>query len=344
MPKKFSYRLIISLIVTLFITLIISPVNASAAYQLDPNADLLLQMIDLPDPVVAGFGLRYGMRVTNNGPDDTTAVVLVSTLPTGTTFDTASSGCNAVGQVVTCDLGDLTVTQFVELFIDVIVDANTTGPLNNPVTVSSALPDLVPDNNSWNEITNVNVPPGIPTPLSPANGSTITNAQPILSWTSAPGAVSYEVALDIINPPSAVYTGYNVGTTFKPPVALYAVTYYWAVRGVNSSGTASPWSAVFSFTLDSTPGSAPARTAFSTNNPTLSWNTVSWAIAYQVEVSRSSSFTNAVITSGVLSPLNLSWASATLGNGVWFWRVRARKPDGTWGPYSAPETFAIIVP
>jgi uncharacterized repeat protein (TIGR01451 family) len=344
MRKHFSHRLIIALMVPLFIALTIAPVNAAAAFQLDPNADLLLQMIDLPDPVVAGFGLRYGMRVTNNGPDDTTDVVLVSTLPTGTTFDTASPGCNAVGQTVTCDLGSLTVTQFVELFIDVIVDSNATGPLNNPVTVSSALPDLVPDNNSWNEITNVNVPPGTPTPLSPANGSTITNAQPMLSWTSAPGAASYEVALDIIDPPSAVYTGYNVGTTFKPPAPLYAVTYYWSVRAINSSGTASPWSTVFSFTLDSTPGSAPARTAFSTNSPTITWNTVSWAIAYQVEVSRSSTFTTGVIASDVLSPLNLSWVSDTLGNGVWFWRVRARKPDGTWGPYSAAETIAIIVP
>jgi hypothetical protein len=191
------------------------------------------------------------------------------------------------------------------------------------------------------------LPPRSPMPINPADGSTTTNPQPTLTWTSANGAVSYDVALDIVdgNPPPNIFTGYSVGTTFKPPAPLYAATYYWAVRTVNSSGVHSPWSATQSFTLLSTANSAPVQTLHTIHEPTLHWNPVTWATAYQVEISDTGNFIGYTIMSDVLSPEELSWVTDYLGNGTWFWHVRARKLDGiSWGSWSTAETFLVLVP
>jgi hypothetical protein len=192
------------------------------------------------------------------------------------------------------------------------------------------------------------LPPRLaPVPISPVDDSTTTNVQPTLTWRPVNGAVTYEVALDIVygEPPPNIFMGYAVGTTFKPPAPLYPATYYWAVRAIYGSGTASPWSLTQSFTLLSTTNAAPVRTLYTTHQPTLVWNRVSWATAYQVEVSDTSNFTGYVIQSDVLSPQELSWVTDYLGNGTWFWHVHALKADGvTWGSWSNTETFLVLVP
>lgn len=183
--------------------------------------------------------------------------------------------------------------------------------------------------------------------IAPTDGSTTTSSQPILTWTPISGAVSYEVALDIVNgtPNPNIFSGFSVGATFKPPAPLYAATFYWAVRGINRNGVPFPWSNTQSFTVLSPPNATPVRNLYTAHQPTLTWNHISWATAYQVEISRTNNFTGNTIISDVLSPEELFWVTDYLGNGTWFWHVRARRSDGvTWGAWSATEPFHVFVP
>lgn len=50
------------------------------------TADLVLQLTDSPDPVVAGAVVAYTATLTNNGPNAATGVTLVNTIPTGTSL------------------------------------------------------------------------------------------------------------------------------------------------------------------------------------------------------------------------------------------------------------------
>ena len=57
-----------------------------AAGQALAQADLIVQVSDNPDPVIAGAVVAYTVRITNNGPDPATSVSLVNTLPLGTSL------------------------------------------------------------------------------------------------------------------------------------------------------------------------------------------------------------------------------------------------------------------
>ncbi len=79
-------------------------------------------------------------------------------------------------------------------------------------------------------------------------------------------------------------------------------------------------------------------------NPTLTWNSISWAQAYQVQVDDNPGFSsidkydNPSIPPGTLS------VAPPLDNGVWYWRVRAQRDDQTWGAWSAMQTFTVELP
>lgn len=91
--------------------------------------------------VTAGGSFSWTISVRNAGPSDSSAVVLTDTLPTGTTFDSGASDgrCEAIGQAVTCPIGDIGAGQTinVEVFVDVanwLVDGST---LVNQASASS---------------------------------------------------------------------------------------------------------------------------------------------------------------------------------------------------------------
>jgi uncharacterized repeat protein (TIGR01451 family) len=101
----------------------------------DTEVDLALTKTDDPDPVIAGNNLTYEVTITNNGPSDATGVRLVDTLPSGVTFVWASSGCNELSGIVTCDLDTLPSGNNATVTIDVAVAS----PLpNNTILVNTA--------------------------------------------------------------------------------------------------------------------------------------------------------------------------------------------------------------
>ncbi|HST41705.1 MAG TPA: hypothetical protein VLK58_19455 [Conexibacter sp.] len=84
------------------------PDRDDATVTVGPVADLAIEKSG-PATVAAGGQATWQLRVTNIGPDDATGVTVTDTLPAGTSFVTASNGCTATGQTVTCALADLAV-------------------------------------------------------------------------------------------------------------------------------------------------------------------------------------------------------------------------------------------
>ena len=131
----------------------------------DPAPDLSVVKSGFPDPVVVGESLAYTIFVVNFEPGiGTSGVTLTDTLPSDVTFVSAVSdqgSCSEAAGVVTCDIGTMGEGDIVQ--VDIIVTApSTTGAILNIADVTSKFPDLNPDDNHTEiitQITNAPVPP-----------------------------------------------------------------------------------------------------------------------------------------------------------------------------------------
>lgn len=111
------------------------------------------------------------------------------------------------------------------------------------------------DNGNWTEwspvwnliIQPLAAVPGIVQLSSPANGATVSTSTVTLSWNSASGVTSYNVALDTSSSFTNPVAWSVAGSSQTTSVLSQNTTYYWRVASVNASGF-SPWSSVFSFT------------------------------------------------------------------------------------------------
>ncbi|MBI5670307.1 MAG: right-handed parallel beta-helix repeat-containing protein [Chloroflexi bacterium] len=94
------------------------------------------------------------------------------------------------------------------------------------------------------------------------------------------------------------------------------------------------------------PGSAPLRNLVRTGTPTLTWSTVTWATAYQIQVDDDARFGSPNVDITVPgSALELTIpADRALGDGVYFWRVRAMNASSAAGRWSAAEQIIINAP
>ncbi|MDW5597736.1 hypothetical protein VSS74_25515 [Conexibacter stalactiti] len=124
------------------------PDTGRATVTVGPVADLAIEKSG-PATVAAGGQATWQLRVTNNGPDDATGVTVTDTLPAGTTFVTASSGCTAAGQTVTCALADLAVGASTTVEVTATVPyALGSATIVNSATVRGDKIDSDPSNDS----------------------------------------------------------------------------------------------------------------------------------------------------------------------------------------------------
>jgi hypothetical protein len=96
--------------------------------------------------------------------------------------------------------------------------------------------------------------------------------------------------------------------------------------------------------LISPPNAAPLRNHVDVATPTLTWSQISWAVAYQVQVATQSNFSGIVYDSGDLSANAFNVTLPAQADGVYYWRVRAKRPNGTYGGWSQRDSFTIRVP
>jgi trimeric autotransporter adhesin len=178
---------------------------------------------------------------------------------------------------------------------------------------------------------------------SPVNNALITGYLPRLDWYEAVSADHYHVQIStssafsllLVNQNDLLVSGYPLTSPLTPNT-----TYYWRVRAINSIGQASVWSSAWSFRTAILPPTlnAPANAELLGNKrPTFTWNSVSGAASYTLEVSISSTFTSKAIN---ITAVATSYTPTTdlTANKLYYWRVKA---NGTNGPslYSQVRTF-----
>ncbi len=73
----------------------------------------------------------------------------------------------------------------------------------------------------------------------------------------------------------------------------------------------------------------------------LTWNDVTWAVEYGIEISETSDFSTPIILSTFTSAGKLEVVVDFLDAGQYYWRVRAKNSAGVWGVWSAVESFII---
>lgn len=133
--------------------------NLSLDFGFVPQIDVSVVKTDSPDPVVAGAQLTYTLALTNDGPLSATNVVVTDTLPSGTTFVSATSNLGTVTEasgVVTGNLGTMADGQTATITIIVLVGAGQTTSITNTASVTAAEFDTDTTDNSSSTATAVN--------------------------------------------------------------------------------------------------------------------------------------------------------------------------------------------
>lgn len=183
-------------------------------------------------------------------------------------------------------------------------------------------------------------PPSTPALVSPANNALTTNYKPRLDWTnsSLPANTTfdhYQLQVSTASNFSTLYLNVSIrgmaSSEYRLTVALKPNTkYYWRVRSFNTNGHYSTWSAVRSLRSAMLPpvlltpvniGTVPDL------RPSFTWNSVSGATGYTIQVSSNQDMSLPLINTQVSAATYTPEIDLPPGVTL-FWRVRATGPNG----------------
>ena len=122
-----------------------------------PGADLSLNMIGQPNPVILGQFLTYTITITNNGPSTAKGTTISQQLPSGVVFVSASvsqGSFSQAGGLVTGTIGTLGAGASASM--SVVVIPTIQGFVSSTASVSSSQTDPDLSNNSATVVTQVN--------------------------------------------------------------------------------------------------------------------------------------------------------------------------------------------
>ncbi len=268
---------------------------------------------------VAGFG-SSNVAITGTAAGTKTATITEIAPNDATTYNVAISGMTSSGTVI------------VNIPSSVVVDL-----VGNPNFASTS---------TDNSVTFNFVKPGVPALTAPINGTKVSGLQPLLDWNaSSPVAQYYQIQVAKSNtfaPASLVIDQTNLTDSQLTPSSslIPGLTYYWHVRGFNSIGMVSNWSAMFSFKtpLDTPVLNSPSG-LLNTDRPSFDWNAVPGATSYVLQVSKVNTFSSLVLSASTLtSPFTP--VSDLLSNQPLFWRVQAKTATvvSDWSTFQAFTT------
>jgi hypothetical protein len=104
-----------------------------------------------------------------------------------------------------------------------------------------------------------------------------------------------------------------------------------------------PTSTSTPITPTSPPNATPAPFFFATHHPTLTWNRVSWAWGYRIEIDDDPAF-GSPISADVDAHTLTYMVGAELPNGAYYWRVQAKKNASDEDGWSAAQPFIVSAP
>jgi hypothetical protein len=214
--------------------------------------------------------------------------------------------------------------------------------------------DAAGNESAWSGYRTVAVTPlapsGVPTLVSPINGSIVDTTTPTVTWKAVTGAVKYRVQMDKNSTFSSPdFEEITTSLNSTPVAPLADGTYYWRVRKIDVYGGEGAWSVLRRFSVNDVIPLAVTSSAMSdlsalaepadTNTPTFTWDSVEYGVTYQLQVDDNNDFATPSFddTADTTSRTPLE----PLANGNYFWRVRAFNVSGTPGPWS--ETWTITI-
>lgn len=197
---------------------------------------------------------------------------------------------------------------------------------------------------AWSDATKFSTIKG-PTVTAPVPASgAVTAGKPTITWTPIHGAARYQVLVYRLNvqPPFLNVQTPQISYTLTEdiPAGQYTV---W-VRGIDTRGNFSPWSAPYTFTAT---GGAPVVTAtVSTADPAFwafTWAAVPEAVGYEYWISQDGvDFDFRRETFSLLAPSQIVRILAgPLNSGAHRIWVRAIRADNSMGPWSQAVSFTV---
>ena len=188
-----------------------------------------------------------------------------------------------------------------------------------------------------------------PTRIYPLNGITIDTRSVDFKWLPDPNAFTYDIAIahDYYFNNEIYSTTILGGGPFEFNWDFDADgTYYWKMRTFDTSFQLSSWSSVWSFNIDTVPDQVPlisppnGYTFDYRDGITLQWWNTPLAAVYELQVSKSSSFSTLYMNPIVVVDLNLPGETVyhaditVYTDDTYYWRVRAVSIYNDPGPWS----------
>ncbi len=173
------------------------------------------------------------------------------------------------------------------------------------------------------------------TPQSPAAPG--FNASPQFRWSAPAGAASYDLYLH--DGSRAVLQSSVVGTVWTPATPLGRGQWTWTIRPRNSAGTAGNWSSPVRFTTSGQTVLLTPTGSTSDRTPTFSWQAVSGANRYLLQVDNLTTGTARVIREDHITGASFT-AATNLTPGTYRAWVRAVSSAAT-APWSAQVDFVV---
>jgi alpha-tubulin suppressor-like RCC1 family protein len=214
----------------------------------------------------------------------------------------------------------------------------TQGQLGNGGNSNSYVPVRVVDL--------VQVPPGVPNLLSPANADTGVSTSPTLEWNSASEAAGYQLQVST-NPTFTSDLLVNDSTLTDTASTLPGIgtssIYYWRVRSYNN-GVFSDYSASDTFTTVFSPPSAPALLSPADNAvnlpaiDTLVCSKAAGAAKYHWELSADRGFSTYLVNDSTIDTTSVVALSA---GQKYYWRVSAINLSGA-SAFAGPDSFTVM--
>jgi hypothetical protein len=96
-------------------------------------------------------------------------------------------------------------------------------------------------------------------------------------------------------------------------------------------------------TATAAPNGTSAPHFFAISRPTLTWDNITWALGYQIQIDDDPAFASPITAE--LSANTLSYTLVyPLANDTYYWQVRARRNDIDWSEWSATQTIIVSAP
>jgi hypothetical protein len=181
-------------------------------------------------------------------------------------------------------------------------------------------------------------------PGNPTKGDAI----PTWSWNVVPGAVAYDVSVDLPDGTHKDLSGFR--TPAMTPVLMYGTgIFHWRVRATfakaTSGVTPGRYSATYAFTRTIREPSAP-HADFSRDHVLLSWDAKPGARRYRVQISGTPEFSrlvdNVLTDNTSYAPLLVWRGQRTLNTGRLYWRVAATDEGDNVGDFTQPQLISRI--